>query len=176
VGFGYLVVRRYRVILLFVPFLVLGLFFLPGDFAGRALQGDSFAERRVGWSQNFQQVEEVLGNGIGEVGAAAEKTMKTLNTTDFFYQPDNQYFKIVYELGLFGLLMFVLVLVYSVLEVRKVLPKLSGVDLAFAEGVNAHFISVFVACISANYFEIFPMDFFYWLLLGVVLTCRRDSS
>ena len=62
------------------------------------------------------------------------------------------------------------------LEVRKVLPKLSGVDLAFAEGVNAHFVSVFVACVSANYFEIFPMDFFYWLLLGVVLTCRRDSS
>jgi len=28
----------------------------------------------------------------------------------------------------------------------------------------------------ATYFEIFPMELFFWILLGVVASCNRESS
>jgi hypothetical protein len=42
--------------------------------------------------------------------------------------------------------------------------------------LTAHILGVAVACFVATYFEIFPMDFFFWLLLGIVVTCDRASS
>jgi len=92
------------------------------------------------------------------------------------FQPDNQYFKIVYELGVVGLWFFAMVLLSSLLYVRGVERRLSGTDRALADGVVANLLGVFAACWVATYFEIFPMDFFFWMLLGVVTTCARASS
>ena len=62
------------------------------------------------------------------------------------------------------------------MEARRVLPAVAGVDIAFVEGIAAHFLGVMAACVSSNYFETFPMDVMFWLLLGVLVTCGRESS
>ena len=176
-GLLYLAVHRYKVLLLGLPIALLSLAFLPGQFSSPAFQSQSFNERQVGWLDNIGQVtSDPLGNGIGATGSGAEKTREVTQIDSIVYQPDNQYFKVLYELGVVGLWFFVMALVASLLYVRKSEPFLSGSDRAFADGVVANMIGVFAACFVATYFEIFPMDFFFWLLLGVVAVCRRESS
>ena len=75
-----------------------------------------------------------------------------------------------------GLFFFVLLLVGAFRTARSAGLRLHGRDQALAEGLTAHILGVAVACFVATYFEIFPMDFFFWLLLGIVVTCDRTSS
>ncbi len=177
IGFLYLAVHRYRVLLLGVPIAALSLVFLPGQLSSPAFQSESLDERQLGWMDNVGQITaEPLGNGIGATGSAAEKTREVTRLDNAVYQPDNQYFKVVYELGVVGLWFFALALVTSLLYVRKAEKHLAGTDRAFTDGVAANILGVFAACWVATYFEIFPMDFFFWMLLGVVTTCARGSS
>ena len=48
-----------------------------------------------------------VGNGIGTTGASGQKATQVEGTTatTFVYEPDNQYYKALYELGVFGLWM-----------------------------------------------------------------------
>jgi len=177
VGLLYLAIHRYRWLLLGVPIAALSLAMLPGQLASPAFQTVSLGERQVGWLDNIGRVTaEPLGNGIGATGSAAEKTREVTHLTNAVYQPDNQYFKVLYELGVVGLWFFALTLVASLLYVRRLEPHLSGTDRALADGVVANILGVCAACLVATYFEIFPMELFFWMLLGVVTTCARESS
>ena len=75
-----------------------------------------------------------------------------------------------------GLFFFVFLLIAAFLTARSAATRLHGRDQALAEGLTAHILGVIAACFVATYFEIFPMDFFFWLLLGIVVTCDRTSS
>ena len=177
VGLLYLAIHRYRWLLLGVPIAALSLAILPGQLASPAFQAESLNQRQLGWLDNIGQVTaEPLGSGIGATGSAAEKAREVTRLGNDVFQPDNQYFKIVYELGVVGLWFFAMVLLSSLLYVRGVERRLSGTDRALADGVVANLLGVLAACWVATYFEIFPMDFFFWMLLGVVTTCARASS
>jgi O-antigen ligase len=101
---------------------------------------------------------------------------KILKVAGGAYQPDNQYFKTIYELGVVGLFVFMFMMLAALLTARGASTRLHGRDQALAEGLSAHILGVIAACFVATYFEIFPMDFFFWLLLGIVVTCDRTSS
>jgi hypothetical protein len=51
---------------------------------------------------------------------------------------------------------------------RCAAARLTGRDAALAEGVAASILASAAAAMVATYFEIFPMDLYFWLLLGVV--------
>lgn len=177
IGLVYHAVHRYRWLLLGVPIAVLGLVMLPGQIAEPAFQAESLGDRQVGWLENIGQVTaEPFGNGIGATGSAAEKTREVTRLDFEVYQPDNQYFKAVYELGVVGLWAFALTLITAFLYLRRVDRQLTGTDRALADGVAANVLGVGAACWVATYFEIFPMDLYFWMLLGVVTTCTRVSS
>jgi len=177
VGLLYLAMHHYRWLLLGVPIAALSLVMLPGQLASPAFQSESLATRQLGWLENVGRVTaQPFGNGIGATGSAAEKTLEVRRLREEVYQPDNQYFKVIYELGVVGLWSFALLLVTSLLYVHRVEPHLAGRDRALADGVIASVLGVMAACWVSTYFEIFPMDFFFWVLLGAVTTCARESS
>ena len=176
-GFAYLAFHRYRWLLLLAPLALLSLLVLPGQFGAAAFASGSFNERQVGWTENLGKVtSQPIGNGIGTTGASAEKTIDVKDSFAAFYQPDNQYFKVLYELGVIGLWLFVLVLVFSFAYTRQVERKLTGFDRALVIGVSAHILGIAAACFVATYFEVFPLELYFWLLLGVVENCSRESS
>lgn len=176
-GLAYLGFTRYKVLLLGVPIAALSLAFLPGQFTAPAFQARSFNERQVGWVENIGKVtSRPVGNGIGTTGSAAEKTREVLRLDTNYFQPDNQYFKVLYELGVIGLWAFLFLLVSTFLYARHAGRVLSGFDQALADGVTANILGVIAACTVATYFEMFPMDFYYWLLMGVLVVSVRESS
>jgi len=170
VGMAYLASHRYRVLLLLVPLAVLAVAFLPSE----ALSSSSTTERTTSWEQNVGRVfSNPFGVGLGASGAAAEKA--AIGTGVRTYQPDNFYFKTVLELGVLGLWMLVLLLAGAFSASRAAAGRLDGRDAALAAGVAAMVAAAAAASFVATYFEIFPMDLFFWLLLTVVARCDRTS-
>lgn len=174
VGVAYLGAHRYRVLLLLVPLALLSLAFLPAEVASSALSPTSTKERTSSWQQNIGQVlVHPLGTGVGSSGAAAEKSAAPGTET---YQPDNFYFKMLLELGLLGLWMLLLLLAAAFADTRAAARRLPGRDGALASGVSAMVVAAGAACLVATYFEIFPMDLLFWLLIAVVTRCDRASA
>jgi hypothetical protein len=176
VGLLYLGLRRFRSLLLPLPLALVALLFLPSSLGAAALSSSSSRERVGLWESNVATVlAHPLGVGIGASGSASEKSAQLAGSDASIYQPDNYYYKTLYELGLLGLWLLLLLLVSAFLAVRGAAAQLSGVDAALAEGVAASVLAAAVVSTVATYFEIFPMDVYFWLLLGVVATCPADS-
>jgi hypothetical protein len=176
VGALYLAFHRYRVLLFFAPFVLPLMVLLPGTFEKGAFYKGSFEERQTGWAQNLNKAADPFGNGIGTTGAAAEKALQVESQRQIFYQPDNNYFKVLYELGVLGLFFFAMMLVACFLYTRDVEERVHGPDRALVIGVGANILGVAVAAFTAVYFEIFPDDLFFWLLMGTVASCARSAQ
>jgi hypothetical protein len=176
IGATYLAFHRYNVLLFFAPFVVVALIVLPLGFEHAVFQKNSFQERQQGWTQNLNHAADPFGNGIGTTGSAAEKTSRIEATNANFYQPDNNYYKVLYELGVVGLYFFAATLIACLLFTRDAERRAPPPSRAFISGVTAHVLAVMCAAFTAVVFEIFPDDLMFWVLMGVVASCIRAPA
>jgi putative inorganic carbon (HCO3(-)) transporter len=175
VGLAYLGSTRQPALLLTIPLGLVALLLLPQELAAPALSSSSSVERVESWRERASQMADApLGTGVGASGSASEKVAK-LGGGDDRYQPDNYYFKVLLELGVLGLWLFLLLLGSLFFTARSAASRLGGRDGAFAGGVAATVVAVAVASLVATYLEIFPMDVYFWLFAGVVAACVAES-
>ncbi|EOM78103.1 O-antigen ligase family protein [Rhodococcus rhodnii] len=144
--------------------------FLPASAVDALTSGSSLDERRSGWSGIVDSLAvHPLGAGLGATGSAADALRESDGgTTAAAYQPDNYYVKVLVELGPIGLWLVVLLLGGALATAYLAARTATGDDAAFAGGVGASIVAAIGASIVSTYFEIFPLDFFFWLLLGAV--------
>src|SRR5205823_10384981 len=90
------------------------------------------------------------------------------------YQPDNYYFKILVELGVLGLWFFIRVLIGAVRESRRLERAPYPEDRAFGMGITAYLWASMFAMFFATYLEQFPIDAYFWLLLGITAATVRE--
>jgi hypothetical protein len=168
IGFLYLAFRRYNVMLLALPFALFGLLILPAGFSSAQFESGSLNQRQDGWAQNLSRAADPFGNGIGSTGAAGQLTRKRLgrNLAELTYQPDNYYYKVLYELGVTGLWFFILVLVAGFL-VTLPMARRPGLDGALGYAMGAHVLGAMSAAFFATYLEIFPANLYFWMILGI---------
>ena len=195
IGGLYLGIRRYRVLLLALPAALLALLLLPGSFISTSGSTTSLGERTAGWVQNFDQVvSHPFGAGIGATGAAAQKlaeleaqaqagtsssTPLDINTSipgTSVYQPDNYYYEALYDLGLPGLWMWILLLVSSFLFAARLAGSTSGMESNFALGVSAFVLAAATCSFFASFFENYPMDLLFWLLIWTTVSGHPVSD
>lgn len=174
-GLGLLVlgIKRHRALLMGVPVALLLVAVLPGSVATTALSDESSRDRLATWSENLGSViERPGGAGIGTAGSAAARALQegavSNDSGDLLLLPDNQYFKVLYELGVIGLWLFVLVLWSVYRGAAGVARGSTGRDAALAWGVTATIAAAAAASLMANVFEIFPVDLLLWTLIGIV--------
>jgi len=169
VGLVYLGLRKHWQLLLLVPLGLVALLLLPKGLSASALSSSSSQQRATGWRANVTRLEtHPLGLGIGTTGSAAEKVAIGDPTQRATYQPDDYYIKTMLELGVPGLWLFLLFLGSALLNASATARRTGGADGAFALGVSAVVLASAVASTTATYFEIFPADVMFWLLLGAV--------
>ena len=169
VGLAYLGAVRFPRLLLGLPLAVVGLVLLPTGVSSAAFSSSSGAERVVGWEANMSEItSRPLGVGLGSSNAAAEKVAGAGRTATVFH-PDNEYYRAVYELGVLGLWLTVLLLVSAFLSTRAVAAGPGG-DGIFALAVSSSVLAAAAASVVATYFDTFPNNVYFWLLLGVVAT------
>ena len=137
VGLFFLWWHRFRQLAhLAAPGLVF-LLLLPPNVFGTFLSSTSLGQRSTGWSDTVDRILAApFGNGIGATGSAAERTASLGGESESLYQPDNYYFKTVFELGPLGLWMLVLLLISAFLYALAVSRALHAVDLADAVGAG----------------------------------------
>jgi len=154
---------------------------LAGGAGSAFFSGDSFQERIDVWQDNVAEIgRHPLGLGIGSTGSAADKLTELEVQGDELQsykirgatvlEPDNYYFKTVLELGVVGLWILVLLLVTSFACAHTISRRVRGPDAALASGVAASIIAAATVSCVATYFEVFPLDAYFWLLLAVVTT------
>ncbi len=175
VGFAYLGFTRYRILLLGIPLVLVGLLFLPSDVSIAALGASSSAERVSSWQESVDRIlANPVGVGVGASGSASEKVAQ-LRGAGEVYQPDNYYVKILYELGVLGFWMLALLLVAAFGATRDQARRAGPHEGILSTGVSAVVLAVAAASLVSTFFEIFPMDAYFWLLLGVVAACAPES-
>lgn len=169
-GLAYIGWTRHHLLLLALPLVAVSLPFLPSEVATPVLSGSSSAERVSSWQDRISEVgTHPAGAGIGATGSASEK-VATLREDADIYQPDNYYMKIALELGVVGLWLLLLLLTSAFLSARVAARQLSSRDRDLSLGVAAMVLAAAAASFVATYFEIFPMDVYFWLLISVVAT------
>ena len=174
VGLLYLAFHRYKFLVYGIPIVLVAALFIPAgsNLTGAVFSSNSLQDRTVSWNDRFDRFAgNPLGTGIGTTGAAAEKAAK-LNSLDpnATYVPDNTWLKVLFELGVFGLWMFVAMLASMFLFTRFVERRSDGIDRDFVNGATAQLLAVFMAALVATYLELTPMDQLFWLMAGVVAT------
>jgi hypothetical protein len=149
--------------------------FLPASVSDALFSSSSLNERNLGWSEILGSVFAYpFGRGLGSTGAAADRMAvasgvrpaQILSAAN--YQPDNYYVKMLVEIGPIGLWALIALLVTVLLWTTRLSRMLPGDDGALALGVSASIVSIMAASTVSTYFEIFPLDVYFWLLLGVV--------
>jgi O-Antigen ligase len=179
VGLLFLGLRRGKYVKFLLPFPVAAaaLLLLPAKLVSAALSSSSGQQRTSQWRDWIPQLlSHPLGSGIGTTGSAAEKVGRLAGNTASQIQTDNYFYKVLFELGILGLWLFLVFLVTAFLMTYRAGDSLTGFDAVFADGVAASIVAAATACLVATYFEMFPMDVYFWLLLGVVTTCSSESG
>lgn len=175
VGLAYLGLVRFPRLLLGLPLAAVGLLLLPTGVSSAAFSSSSGAERVVGWEAKMSEItSRPLGVGLGSSNAAAEKVAGVARTGTVFH-PDNEYYRAVYELGVLGLWLTVLLLVSAFRSTRAVAVGTVGGGV-FALAVSSTVLAATAASVVATYFDTFPNNVYFWLLLGVVATEGASES
>lgn len=176
-GFVYLAFARHRTLLRAAPLVVaaLAIAFVLG--AGGFFASESLQARFDRW-QGLPTVTAAapFGQGVGSAGAAAARVeslgggdptfdTERVRATQVVYQPDNHYLKVLFELGIPGLVAFGALLLGVAASARSMEshPRLG----AFAAGTTAVVVAASVASLASTFFEIFPADYLFWLVAGV---------
>ncbi|MBY6538331.1 O-antigen ligase family protein [Rhodococcus sp. BP-349] len=189
VGLIYMTIIRFRALggLLVIMAALVGaiLPFVP-KITSVFFSSSSLNERGGRWNEVIEKVRtHWLGEGLGSSGAAADRISSAagenitgsqgLSTN---YQPDNYYVKTALELGPIGLWAVIALLVTALIWCTRLSRTLPGQDGALTLGVGASIVAAMFASLVATYFEIFPIDVYFWLLLGVVgcAAAQHESS
>ncbi len=180
VGLLVLMVWRFRVLFHVMIPAALAVLFVPGEVLKDYFSSSSLDQRASAWQRIFDSLLTApLGNGIGTTGSAAEKAFElgadptdlvTDNGGAALFLPDNQYVKTVIELGPIGLWLFLLLGAAVIAAAITAARRTTGNDQALAQGIAASIIGAAAASLVSTYLEIFPLDFYFWLLVGVLLS------
>ena len=120
VGLLYLAFHRYKYLVYGIPLVLVAALFIPSGAAltSAVFSSSSLQERTLSWGDRLDLfAENPFGTGIGTTGAAAEKAAKlNFQNPDLTYVPDNTWLKEMFELGILGLWLLVLMVVAMFVE------------------------------------------------------------
>jgi hypothetical protein len=173
--------RRHRGLVHLAAPGMLAVLLIPPAVLATFASSSSLGVRATGWGEILDRAAAApFGHGIGTTAAAAERALAggaspgdVLIVDGAAYQPDNQYVKALLELGPLGLWLLLLVYAAALAQAFGIARTASPPDRALAEGVAASLVAVVAASWVSTYLEIFPLDLYFWLLLGVVTSMVR---
>lgn len=183
IGLLYLAFRRHRVLVFGIPIAVVALLFAPGgSFSQSAFTSETLEQRTSSWQRNMNVLlDNPFGTGTGSTGAARERSdyaeagIKKANLQwsewpPTRYQPDNWYVKVAFELGVVGVWLWLALMISILAWLRRVEARTEGRDRDLVVAFGGFVLATMVVSVISTFFEISPLDAYFWVLLGVVAT------
>lgn len=193
VGILYLGLRRHQAILLCIPVALVALLLVPAGFRGSTLSATSAQQRASTWTNVPHIVaDHPLGAGIGTTGSAVDKAQlastpdtpsgltrstnsPNASVTVALALPDNYFVQTLAELGVAGLWLACLLLAGILVGLYRASEARAGPTRAFLDGAVVMVLAAVASSVTATYFSLFPMDLFFWLVVGVATATVSDE-
>ena len=179
IGLLYLAFHRYKYLVYGIPLVLVAALFIPSGAAltSAVFSSSSLQERTLSWGDRLDLfAENPFGTGIGTTGAAAEKAAKlNFQNPDLTYVPDNTFLKEMFELGILGLWMLVLMGVAMFIAIRRTERRSTGIDRDFLSGAAAQLLAIAMASLVATYLELVPMDQLFWVMIAIAATMEPQT-
>lgn len=128
----------------------------------------SLAQRTEHWTRTIPFIlTQPFGQGMGTTGSSIERVGDLPSGVNVMYQPDNYYVKVLLELGPLGFGVFATVLVVALMVLRRLIQhETDPLERSFAAGALGVTSAACVAATVSTYWEIFPMDVYFWMILA----------
>ena len=81
----------------------------------------------------------------------------------------------MFELGVLGLWLLVMMVVAMFLSIRATERRSSGIDRDFLSGAAAQLLAIAMASFVATYLELVPMDQLFWVMIAVAATMEPQT-
>ena len=107
--------------------------------------------------------DPLIGTGYSSIGLAS----------------DNDYLRLLAEVGILGFLAFILILVRIILTLASAFPlteKLTGIKLGFVAGVIGGLSGILINAVFIDVFEASKFAIIFWLLLGCAVSIVRNRN
>ena len=180
VGLLYLAFHRYKYLVYGIPLVLVAALFIPSgaSITSAVFSSSSLQERTLSWGDRLDLfAENPFGTGIGTTGAAAEKAAKlNFQNPDLTYVPDNTFLKEMFELGILGLWMLVLLGAAIFIAMRRTERRSTGIDRDFLSGAAAQLLAIAMASLVATYLELVPMDQLFWVMAAIAATMEPQTE
>lgn len=171
-------IYRYRVLVHLLAPLFIVMILLSGQIGSALFSSSSLFERTDRWEDVFSRaVENPFGAGLTASGAAQSATLEapikvaetfSLSSQVPIVQPDNYYLKVLVDLGLPGMWLVILMVVFALTYAWRIMRTANEENRALAAGICAAMGAAATAALVSTYWEIFPAELLYWMLLGVL--------
>lgn len=123
----------------------------------------------VEYLETFPVFTVLFGKGIGFGSDTAAFLIQSGYISGTLFEADSFYTAILLQIGLVGLLLFLIV--------NARLMFISLQDDSWAATVAIYVIPLFMAIsVTRNSFEVFPINWVYWIVCGVVLSSHTESG
>ena len=125
---------------------------------------------------NLNNFRDFIGHGVG-TSTGAVRYVVDQDLIQAGGLNENYYSKILYELGFVGL--FILIIFY--IQSYKLLNNCSknykeGNLLIFVQSSKALLLTIIIAGTKGYYFNLFPIDFFFYFILGVIIKLKSKNE
>lgn len=161
--------------LVFVPFVRTRIGFL---FTDDFVQANTNGGRAGRWALGLEHLHEsnpLLGYGLGMFGGAVAMQNQVIDNIEYFYM-DNYYLKILVEMGYFGLITFIVMLIGMISAALRSLFR-TAKDFRTAEkpmyplvaGMFTGLVGVLIHCYFENIFEEPYMMVYFWTIAALIV-------
>ena len=125
---------------------------------------------------NVNNFIDIFGHGVGtSTGAVRYVVYQDLIQAGGLNE--SYYSKIFYELGFVGLFIMIIFYIQSYRLFKNCSKKYEeGNLLIFVQSSKALFLTIIIAGTKGYYFNLFPIDFFFYFILGVIIKLNHKNE
>ena len=128
---------------------------------------------------NINNFKDIIGHGVGtSTGAVRYVVDQSLIQASGLNE--SYYSKILYELGFIGLFVLIMFYILSYRIINECSKKYNNNDiLIFIQSFKALLLTIIIAGTKGYYFNLFPIDFFIYFILGIIIklnTINKDEK
>lgn len=171
-----IILLKCAIFFMFLPLAIIVAFFKMKNTG--ILSVYSLTERFTHWglfNQSLFSSEGIIGKGLGNVGAASVRLEET-GTSNWHYGVDNQFLAIYQQIGIAGVILFLVFFLIILFNLLKSLNKSESREYTVYALTFSMVLGTLASCACTNTLELYPFNIIFWFYIGRALKGYSTSG